>query len=241
MNAEMMIFFVALVIIVVFVWIIKLILFDKGKAGESRVRNMFESRLPRGEYEIIKHVTLRAGNGTTQIDHIILSVFGIFVVETKNKNGWIFGGENQRYWTQVIFKYKNQFQNPLHQNYKHTQVLQKLLGIGREKIFSLVVFVGESKFKTAMPENVTYCREAISYIRSKRTAVMSPEQVLQAKEAILTSMLERSSKTDREHARHVREIIATKRKNNKPSGCFMLFLILIVVLVLIVWLRVICS
>ena len=50
---------------------------------------------------------------------MFVSVFGVFVVETKNMGGWIFGSERNREWTQVFpnaEKYK--FQNPLRQNYR---------------------------------------------------------------------------------------------------------------------------
>jgi len=200
------------VFITVFVYIVKSTWF-KGKFGEFFVNLMFKIRLPKEQYEIIHNVTLRTKDGTTQIDHIILSVFGIFVVETKNMKGWIFGSKEQPFWTQKIFKFKAQFQNPLHQNYKHTQTLGKLLSvldIGNEKIFSLVVFVGDSKFKTKMPENVTYGGGAVSYIRSKKKIIMSYKQISQAKGIIMGNMLERSFKTDREHTRHVKTIIGNK-------------------------------
>jgi restriction system protein len=199
--------------ITIFAYILVKSTWFKGKFGEFFVNLMFKIRLPKEQYEIIHNVTLRTEDGTTQIDHIILSVFGIFVVETKNMKGWIFGSKEQPFWTQQIFKFKTQFQNPLHQNYKHTQTLGKLLsvlGIGNEKIFSLVVFVGDSKFKTKMPENVTYGSGAVSYIRSKKKIIMSHEQISQAKGIIMGNMLERGFKTDREHTKHVKTIIGNK-------------------------------
>jgi hypothetical protein len=63
------------------------------------------------------------GQGTTQLDHVVVSPFGIFVVETKNYRGWIFGSEKQRQWTQQIYKRKERFQNPLHQNHLHIRAL----------------------------------------------------------------------------------------------------------------------
>jgi len=70
-------------------------------------------------------------------------------------------------WTQQIFKSKHTFQNPLHQNYKHTKTLESILGVESDKLFSVVVFVGDSTFKTTMPENVTYAGGYISFIKSK--------------------------------------------------------------------------
>jgi len=70
-------------------------------------------------------------------------------------------------WTQKIYKHSDKFQNPLHQNYKHVKTLEQLLGLNDGQVYSLVVFVGDSTFKTAMPENVTYGFGYIRYIKSK--------------------------------------------------------------------------
>ena len=100
----------------------------KGMVGEWQVNLLITFFLNKKYYHLIKNVTLPTftnrdvdgkEQGTTQIDHIIVSKYGIFVVETKNMKGWIFGGANQKQWTQQIFKHKSKFQNPLHQNYKH--------------------------------------------------------------------------------------------------------------------------
>ncbi|WP_163009979.1 nuclease-related domain-containing protein, partial [Pseudomonas viridiflava] len=100
-------------------------------------------------------VTLDTADGTTQIDHVFISPFGIFVLETKNMSGWIFGREKQPQWTQKIYRRTYKFQNPLRQNYKHLKALEATLGVSLEHLHSVVSFVGESTFKTAMPANVT--------------------------------------------------------------------------------------
>jgi len=51
--------------------------------------------------------------------------------------GWIFGNSNEKQWTQVLFGKKYRFQNPLHQNYKHTKAVQKLLGVNHNLIISM--------------------------------------------------------------------------------------------------------
>lgn len=75
----------------------------KGVLGETFVKCAARIRLPSHTYHSIHNVTLRTIDGTTQIDHIFVSPYGIFVVETKNMKGWIFGGEFQSEWTQKIF------------------------------------------------------------------------------------------------------------------------------------------
>ena len=72
-------------------------------------------------YRDFNNVTINANNGTTQIDQIIVSKFGIFVIEVKNLKGWIFGDEKTAKWTQVLYGKKYQFQNPLRQNFRHTK------------------------------------------------------------------------------------------------------------------------
>ncbi|WP_431474025.1 nuclease-related domain-containing protein [Marinobacter sp. KM021] len=130
----------------------------KGKAGEAMVNIAAKLFLDKTRYHLIKNVTLPTEDGTTQIDHIIVSRYGVFVVETKNMKGWIFGNAKQRYWTQKIFKYSQKFQNPLHKNYKHVKTLQSMLGLEDQQVHSLVVFVGNLTFKTEMPGNVTQSR-----------------------------------------------------------------------------------
>ena len=127
----------------------------KGVLGEFLVNCLLNLFLSKDKYTLIKNVTLPTDDGTTQIDHIVVSQFGLFVIEMKNMKGWIFGSEKQKQWTQKIFKYSGKFQNPLHQNYKHTQTLARCLAIPHEQIFSVIVFIGNSTFKTTMPENVT--------------------------------------------------------------------------------------
>jgi restriction system protein len=124
------------------------------------------------EYHLIKNVTLNTEYGTMQIDHIIVSIYGVFVIETKNMSGWIFGGAHQKTWTQKIYRRIYKFQNPLHQNYKHTKTLENMLGIDPNHIFSVVVFVGGSTFKTEMPGNVVEVGGYIRYIKSKRTPLL---------------------------------------------------------------------
>lgn len=134
----------------------------KGKVGELFVKIFAKFRLPQDIYIPMHDITLPTPDGTTQIDHIFVSRYGIFVVETKNMKGWIYGSEKQPQWTQKIFKQSIKFQNPLRQNYKHVKVLEAVLDIPLCNIHSVIAFVGDSCLKTPMPSNVT---EGGGYIR----------------------------------------------------------------------------
>ncbi len=183
----------------------------KGIFGEFQVNATARFLLPKNEYHLIKDVTLRTEDGTTQIDHIIVSRYGVFVIETKNMKGWIFGSANQKMWTQKIYKHANKFQNPLHQNYKHVKILEVLLNIPATAIHSLVVFVGGYKFKTAMPDNVTDAGGYIHHIKSKRELVLSQADVDAVIAQIKQLRLQRGLATNKQHVSHLRE-------KNEPSA-----------------------
>lgn len=68
------------------------------------------------DYIVINNLKLNTKGTISQIDHLVVSNYGIFVIETKNYKGWILGNEDSQNWTQVIYKYKNKFYNPVLQN-----------------------------------------------------------------------------------------------------------------------------
>ena len=202
--------------------------FFKGMVGEWQVNLLIKFFLDKNNYHLIKNVTLPTFSddkeyGTTQIDHIIVSKYGIFVVETKNMKGWIFGSANQKQWTQKIFKHTSKFQNPLHQNYKHVKTLEDLLLTGckakNDYIFSVIIFIGNSTFKTKMPDNIRFARGGIEYIKSKRDIAFSEDEVADIIEQIETGRLERSFKNNRQHVEHVKEIVKEKSDNKSCSRC----------------------
>lgn len=207
-----------LIPIFIFAVIIKSTWF-KGVLGEWQVNLLIKFFLDKDNYHLIKNVTLPTDDGTTQIDHIIVSKYGIFVVETKNMKGWIFGNANQKQWTQKIFKHTSKFQNPLHQNYKHVKTLEACLSTKNDCIFSVIIFIGDSTFKTKMPDNVRFARGGIEYIKSKREIAFSEDEVADIIEQIESGRLERSIKTNQQHVEHVKEIVKEKFDTISCSKC----------------------
>jgi len=120
--------------------------------------------------------------------------------------GWIFGSPNQKQWTQQIFKHKSKFQNPLHQNYKHVKTLEACLNSKNDSIFSVIIFIGDSTFKTKMPENVRFARGGIEYIKSKTDIVFNGQELASVIEQIKSGRSERGFKKNRQHIKHVRDI-----------------------------------
>lgn len=206
-------------------WVIPILLFIsifktswfKGVLGEVLIEFAAQLRLPKDTYHRVHNVTLPTPDGTTQIDHIFVSRFGIFVVETKNMKGWIFGGEHQAQWTQKIFKKSFKFQNPLRQNYKHVKALEAALDVPPDLIHSVIVFVGESTLKSPMPPNVTAGGGFITYIKSFSIPVLSEAQVQRAVAQIESGRLEPTREVHRQHVRQLKTRSDVSAERNCPK------------------------
>ena len=191
----------------------------KGYIGESRVSVSAWFRLPSSTYKPFRDVTLPTPNGTTQIDHIFVSRFGVFVVETKTMGGWIFGGERDQQWTQMFLGGKKfRFQNPLRQNYRHVKAVEAILvdlKLPRDAVHSVVAFVGDAQIKTEMPANVTVGTGFASYIRSFSKPMLSDEAVVAACRAIESRSLPSSGATNRQHVRDLKK----QQRSGTPGRC----------------------
>lgn len=185
----------------------------KGFVGETMGSIAHKVMLDSSTYRELNNVTIPTPDGTTQIDHILVSRYGIFVIEAKNMNGWIFGNEKYSEWTQSFPGGKFKFQNPLRQNYRHTKCLSKFLGVEHDKFHSVVMFWGESTFKTKMPENVLD-KGYSSYIKSKTNVLFSDTEVDELVEAIKTGKLPRTWATRKQH------IASLKERHSKPKAQF---------------------
>ncbi|HBD7058694.1 TPA: nuclease-related domain-containing protein, partial [Legionella pneumophila] len=137
---------------------------------------------------------------TTQIDHVLVSTKGIFVIETKHYKGWIFANPKSKAWTQTIYNLKFRFQNPIYQNYKHVKAIQMLCEfIDSHLIHNIVVFSGESVFKTPKPDNVCYKEELIPKIEQYSDGALSLNRVQFCVGRLEYMRLELTRETDVEH------------------------------------------
>ena len=176
----------------------------KGYIGELLVRYFAWLKLDENTYRRLHNITLDTPDGTTQIDHVFVSIYGIFVLETKNMSGWIFGGEKQAQWTQKLYKRTFKFQNPLRQNYKHLKALEAALNVSPEHLHSVITFVGDSTFKTEMPANVTQGSKFIRYMKSFEQPVFSEADVEVMLQALQTGRRAPTLATHREHVQNLK-------------------------------------
>ena len=177
------------------------------------------AKASRDLYHRLNGITLpRANGGSTQIDHIIVSIYGIFVIETKNYKGWIYGSENQRQWTQVFpngSKFK--FQNPLRQNYLHIKTLADLLGLELSHFHSMIAFIGECELKTRdeLPEHVL-TSGMVSYVKQKQDEILTEDEVKSIVEQINSNRFSKSWRTNREHKAYLKD--KHSPSNKQPSS-----------------------
>ena len=173
-------------------------------SGEARVSQLLSSQFAHPNYHLMNHVTVQMDDGTTQIDHVVVSRFGVFVIETKDYNGWLFGNANDPYWTQVLFRRKFRFQNPLFQNRRHVRAVQGLLDfLSPEAVKSVVVFTGDAEFKTTTPPGVVTIGQLPDYLRLETEMVMSLDRLHLCVGRLETARLAISRETDVEHVRSV--------------------------------------
>lgn len=176
---------------------------NKGEQGEAMLRQHTDLSLADKGYHALHDLLIPLYESTTQIDHLYVSRYGIFVVETKNYAGWIYGDAEQKQWTQVLYQQKRRFYNPLKQNETHIKALAYLLKLPMGTFHSIVVFVGEAEFKTALPDNVLQGADISGYVHRFRRSLLSQAQV---DEIYATLSQKRYRATAAKKRRHVRDV-----------------------------------
>lgn len=162
-----------------------------GELGEHKI-NIQLDQLPK-ECKSLSDLLLpnpKSRTGYTQIDHVVISSYCLFVIETKNYNGEIKGGRTDQQWT-VSNRYK--MYNPLKQNYGHIKAIESLLqGIAAVKFISMVSFTMRCRFsidpelrKIHSGELVVYDVELSEFISRKLLSLKmgAPEPPISAAQA----------------------------------------------------------
>lgn len=174
----------------------------RGWLGETKTTFRLWLWLDGKTYRRFHDIIIPSKNGTTQIDHLLISQYGLFIIETKNYKGWIFGSENDLKWTKTLYGKKYQFQNPLRQTYRQKKVLCEFLRLDESIVHMVVYFVGDCKFKTPLPANVM--KSGLSrYLKRFKIEVLTSEEVNSITDAI-KQHLSHSKISRRGHVRSLR-------------------------------------
>ena len=168
--------------------------------GEALVSRVLRSHFGPPDYHLMNHVTIRMDDGTTEVDHILVSRFGVFVIETKDYSGWIFANATDPTWTQALFRRRVKFQNPIFQNNRHVRAVRRLLDfVPPEAITSVVVFCGDAEFKSEIPQGVITVDQLATYVNHLADEVMSLDRLQLCVGRVETARLAISRETDVEH------------------------------------------
>ncbi|OBZ18530.1 NERD nuclease [Bacillus sp. FJAT-27264] len=144
-----------------------------GELGEYKI-NIQLDQLPK-ETKYISDIMIPNPKSQTrysQIDHVVISPYGLFVIETKNYNGEIKGTRSDKYW-----RVSNRFNmyNPLRQNYGHMKALELVLhGFPGLTYISMISFTLRCRFsidpdlrKIESNELIVYDTELSEFIDRK--------------------------------------------------------------------------
>ena len=187
----------------------------RGARGESNVANLL-SRLENSTYKPLNDLLIRTARGTSQIDHVVVSPQGVFVIETKNYSGWIHGGEKSEYWTQTFYRRKFEFRNPTKQNWAHVFALKEMLrDFGPITYHPIIVFTGSSELKNVYSEMpVIYADDLLQTIAETHgDRVLSSDQM-----SAIESKLEQANILDTDlRKEHVRAIQHRTRVRDQSS------------------------
>jgi len=186
-----------------------------GFFGEFWVKRELE-KLPKDKYIILNDLLISDYINTHQIDHVVISKNGIFVIETKNYDGLIIGKEYSDKWVQYLGKSKFYFNNPIHQNYGHIKVLQSMLNLGKNSFISIICFSNRSKLRINL-SNVTQVDFLKDLILSyQKEVVFEDINIISDK---LTELNITDKKIRKRHIERIKNKLKVKEENKNKMIC----------------------
>lgn len=191
----------------------------KGAKGERDIARILR-RLNKKQYIVLNDIYIRANNRSTQIDHLVISTQGIFVIETKNYDGWIHGHEKSQYWTQSFYKKKISFRNPIKQNWAHIFILKSALSNYRYvKYHPMIVFAGKAKLKNISSNiPVIYKNRLLKTIKKTDSDNLSISQVEEIA-AYLNEINITDGNREKEHNKYVKRNIQQRDEDVNALVC----------------------
>ncbi len=188
-----------------------------GKHGEKLTeRELKWVQLFGRKGKVLRNVYLPKDNGeTSEVDVVFITQKGIFVFESKNYSGWIFGDENSKNWTASLPNgQKNQFYNPIMQNRTHLKWMKNYVG-EEVPLFSIIVFSERCELKkvTVHSEDIKVIKRDYTYATVRSIWDKNPDAVSDEKLAEIYEKLKALTNVDAAvKAAHI-ENIENKYKN----------------------------
>lgn len=172
------------------------------------------NKLPKDKYIIINGVFISTNKGTHQIDHVVVSKYGIFSIETKQYNGYITGNKYDKNWVRHAGNKKYYYTNPIRQNYGHVKALSELLKIDESKIYNIVCIPSKAKLK------IEHDGELVGYDTIVEKILSYKNEIIDNVDEII-SEIKSNNITDKnvkkEHIKNIRENIIDKDLDKCPK------------------------
>ena len=184
-----------------------------GKSGEHGAKEML-NELPKDEYRVLNDIMIFSNGETHQIDHVVVSIYGVFVIETKQYNGYITGGKYDKHWIRHVGRNEIYYTNPIRQNMGHVKTICQLLNLDETKVFNIVFIPSTAKLK------IDHDGELVRYDELK-DKILSYQNIIITNVDDIVNTIELNNITDREerkaHNENVREKINEVDENNCPK------------------------
>lgn len=182
----------------------------KGKYMERLVSGTL-SRLPE-EYITLNNLLFENNGHSTQIDHVVISPYGVFVIETKGYKGWILGSEDAGQWTQTLYGFRYRFYNPLRQNEGHVNCLRHMLKSPIDIPFiPIVVFGNNATLKLNLHNHIVVNRKRLRHaILCHTTWALGPGTT----EWIVQTLQENRILTNRENMKRHKDNVRRRKTEN---------------------------
>ena len=203
--------------IIILIAILSTVFYKKirGFMGEFWLKTEL-NKLPKDKYIVLNDIMVKSNEDTHQIDHIVVSKFGIFVIEMKNYYGVITGDEYKDKWIQYLGKNKYYFNNPIHQNYGHVKALEEVLGLEKNKFISIVCISNQAKVKVKA-KNVTQIDLINDLIASYKEEILN-EDLTQIKQKIeKKNIIDKSIR--RNHVKNIKNNLKDIEDKEKNMIC----------------------
>ncbi|HET9056679.1 MAG TPA: NERD domain-containing protein [Chitinophagaceae bacterium] len=205
----------SIIVVIIVVLLVFVILFlkspkTKGAIGELRVKLSLGGDIPNEKY-VINDLLLSYDGKSHQIDHIIIRKTGIFVIETKNYSGQIYGQDNQKEWTQVLAygREKHRFYNPILQNKSHIYALSKI--VGRKDCFVSIIVFPKANIMTYFDAYVGSISEMKRWLKQDREEILTATEI----EQIYTQLIDHKNNPQLTNEQHIDKIYNLRQSIEK--------------------------
>lgn len=188
----------------------------RGYFGEFWVKRTL-NQLPKNDYKIINNLTFATEDKTVQVDHLVISKYGIFVIEMKNYYGLILGNEYIEQWTQVLGRKKFSFYSPIRQNYGHVKSLEDVLMIPESSFISIIVFSNQSRLKVKSNNtHVVYLDNILKIIKKYDQVVIEDVNSIYNK---IISLNIKDKKVIKQHVKDIKTTISKEQELINQKVC----------------------